>query len=119
MYIFAKKIMLILNLKSMKKVFFAVAIACVAFAFSSCKDSSEARCWKVTYKQAGVEVVTYTWMSEDSMNATYGKFTDFKSEKVPGSQNPVIAVRPAKDGFFLQNGRGQCGLRYLCRHQHH
>lgn len=41
--------MLNLNLKSMKKCFFAVAIACVAFAFSSCKDSSEARCWKVTY----------------------------------------------------------------------
>lgn len=90
--------MLNLNLKSMKKVFFAVAIACVAFAFSSCKDSSEARCWKVTYKQAGVEVVTYTWMSEDLMNATYGKFTDFKSEKVPGSQGDCLDLQNEKGG---------------------
>lgn len=75
--------MLNLNLKSMKKVFFAVAIACVAFAFSSCEDSSEPRCWKVTYKSGDdKDVVIYQWMSEDQVDATYGKLRDFKSEKV-------------------------------------
>ena len=90
MYIFVKKFMFILNLKSMKKVFFSVAIACVAFAFSSCEDSSEPRCWKVTYKSGDTNVVTYQWMSEDQVDATYGKLTDFKSEKVNKNQSDCV-----------------------------
>lgn len=74
----------------MKKVFFAVAIACVAFAFSSCENSSEPRCWKVTYKNGDTKVVTYQWMSEDQVDATYGKLTDFKSEKVSKSKSDCI-----------------------------
>lgn len=82
--------MLNLNLKSMKKVFFAVAIACVAFAFSSCKDSSEARCWKITYKSGDTKMVTYQYLSEDEVDASYGKYRDFKSEKVNKNESDCV-----------------------------
>lgn len=83
----------------MKKVFLTLAVVAVAaLGMTSCKDSSEARCWKVTYKSAGVEIVNYTWMSEDTMNATYGKFTDFKAEKVSGTEGDCIDLQNEKGG---------------------
>ena len=86
----------------MKKVYLTVAIACVAFAFSACKDSDEARCWKVTYEKGGIEIVSYVWMSEDNVNATYGKLENFKSEKVLGSKGDCIDLQDEKGGGSIQ-----------------
>ena len=87
----------------MKKVFLTLAVVAVAaLGMTSCNDSSEARCWKVTYKAAGVEIVTYTWMSEDTMNATYGKFTDFKAEKVSGTEGDCLDLQNEKGGGSIK-----------------
>lgn len=74
----------------MKKLFLVSAIALVALCFASCKDSSEPRCWKVTYKIGDTEMVTYQWLSEDMVNATYGKLTDFKATKVSGAAEDCV-----------------------------
>lgn len=91
-----------LRKSKMKKVFLSLAIACMAFAFSSCKDSDEARCWKVTYKKAGIEVVSYVWLSENDVNATYGKFESFTANKVVGSQTDCADLQAEKGGGSIK-----------------
>ncbi len=86
----------------MKKLFFVAAIACVALSFSSCKESNEARCWKVSFKKSGIESLHYVWMSEDAVNATYGKFESFKCEKVLGSEGDCLDLENEKGGTKIE-----------------
>lgn len=74
----------------MKKVLFSIAIACVATVFSSCDQSDEARCWEITYSStigtASTEVTYYLYASENEVDATYGKYENFRKEKVDMSE---------------------------------
>lgn len=74
----------------MKKVLFSIAIACVATVFSSCDQSDEARCWKITYSNtigaASTEVAYYLYASENEVDATYGKYENFRKEKANMSE---------------------------------
>lgn len=101
-YTFACVVECFLSKSKMKKVFLSIVIACMAFAFSSCKDSDEARCWKVTYKNAGIEVVSYVWLSEDDVKATYGKFDSFTASKVAGSQTDCADLQAEKGGGSIK-----------------
>lgn len=72
----------------MKKVLFSIAIACVATVFSSCDQSDEARCWEITYSSTigTAEVTYYLYASENEVDATYGKYENFRKEKVNKSE---------------------------------
>ena len=79
----------------MKKVLFSIAIACVATVFSSCDQSDKARCWEITYSSTtgtvtivpvSTEVTYYLYASENEIDATYGKYENFRKEKVDMSE---------------------------------
>ncbi len=74
----------------MKKVLFSIAIACVATVFSSCEQSDEARCWKITYSKTigavSTKVTFYSYESKNEVDAKYGKYEDFRKEKVNKSE---------------------------------
>ena len=74
----------------MKKVLFSIAIAFVATVFSSCEQSDEARCWEITYSStigtASTEVTYYLYASENEVDATYGKYENFRKEKANMSE---------------------------------
>lgn len=74
----------------MKKVLFGIAIACVAFAFSSCENADEARCWKITYSitagNSSTEVTYYEYASKNEVDAKYENYENFSRAKVDKSE---------------------------------
>ncbi len=52
----------------MKKIFVAVALVATIACMASC-NKDEYKCWKTTTKTGGIEVVAYTWATQNEMEA--------------------------------------------------